>query len=95
MSASNDSPLLVTSAKANRSATLRESWKKETTFWVTLIRKGETLKIFAFFSLNFSHKDITSFESHALGPTYGNDVLWVFGLFNAATTTFAISWVFI
>jgi len=32
MSASNDSPLLVTSAKANRSATLRESWKKETTF---------------------------------------------------------------
>jgi len=24
------------------------------------MRKGETLKIFAFFSLNFSHKDITS-----------------------------------
>jgi len=31
MSASNDSPLLVTSAKANLSATFRESWKKETT----------------------------------------------------------------
>ena len=64
MSASNDSPLLVTSAKANLSATFKESWKKETTFWVIPIRKGETLKILAFFSLNFSHKDMTSLENY-------------------------------
>ena len=61
MSASNDSPLLVTSAKANLSATFKESWKKETTFWVTLIRKGETLKIFAFL-ISVTQKVVSFFQ---------------------------------
>ena len=39
------------------------------------MRKGETLKTFAFLSLNFSHKEMTSFESHAFGPTSGNESL--------------------
>ena len=36
---------------------------------------GETLKIFAFFSLNLSHNSMTSFESQAFGPTKGSESL--------------------